>query len=118
MKKVLSLILVFVVFLSLCACGTNTAVQNAVSDKKTVEVVGKWTAADGNSRVYIYLNEDYTGEMEAGGISLKYTWEYDESTRVVTINFEAVNLPGKLTYQPEDDTLAFPDRNIILNRAS
>lgn len=116
MRKVLSLFLALVMCLSLCACGSSTAAEHTASQKKTAKVVGTWTASDGDSRVYIYLNEDYSGEMEAGGISLKYTWEYDESTQVVTIHFEAVNLPGKLTYHPEDDTLAFPDRNIILTR--
>jgi len=116
MRKVLSLFLALVMCLSMCACGSSTAAEHTASQKKTVDIVGTWTASDGDSRVYIYLNEDYSGEMEAGGISLKYTWEYDESTRVVTIHFEAVNLPGKLTYHPEDDTLAFPDRNIILTR--
>ena len=92
---------------SLCACGKSAGGKNVV------EVVGTWTAHNGSSRVYISLNEDYTGEMEAEGIAFKFTWEYDKSTHDVTIDFEAVSLPGKLTYNPQDDTLIFLDGTIL-----
>lgn len=65
-KKLLSLIMVFVVCLSLCACGNSTTDNNAdtvIKKQKTIEVVGKWTATNETSRVYICLNEVYTGEM-------------------------------------------------------
>jgi len=106
-KRIVSLILVFVLCLSLCACGNDTEVKNVV------EVVGDWTATNDSSRVYISLNEDHTGEMESEGIAFKFTWEYDKSTRDVTIHFEAVGLPGQLTYKPEDDTLIFLDGTIL-----
>lgn len=116
MKKLLSLIMVFVVCLSLCACGNSTTDNNAdtvIKKQKTIEVVGKWTATNETSRVYICLNEDYTGEMEAEGIAFKFTWKYDKSSHDVTIDFEAVGLPGQLTYNPEDDTLIFLDGTIL-----
>lgn len=107
MKRVISLILALIICLSLSACGNSTASKNVV------EVVGNWTASNDDSRVYICLNEDHTGEMESEGIAFKFTWEYDKSTRDVTIHFEAVGLPGKLTYIPEDDTLIFLDGTIL-----
>lgn len=120
MRKVVSTILVLIMCLILSACGNSTISSNTEtvkSEQKTIEVVGKWTADDGKSKVYISLNKDYSGEMESEGIAFKFTWEYDESTRGVTIDFEAVDLPGKLTYNPKDDTLIFGDGR-VLNRVS
>ena len=116
MKKTVSIVLVFLWCLSLCACGnstTDSSAETAKNRKKTIEVAGKWTAANETSRVYICLNEDHTGEMESEGIAFKFTWEYDKSTHNVTIDFAAVGLPGKLTYVPEDDTLVFLDGTIL-----
>ena len=116
MKKALSVVLIFLLCLSMCACGNSKVGSNAETvqnKKKTVVVVGKWTATNETSRVYIDLNEDHTGEMESEGISFKFTWEYDNATNDVTIDFQAVSLPGKLTYVPENDTLVFLDGTIL-----
>ena len=116
MKRILSFILVLSICLSLCACGngtTNSKTETVQNKKKTIEVVGNWTATNETSRVYISLNEDYTGEMESEGIAFKFTWKYDKSTHDVTIDFEAVGLPGKLTYVPENDTLIFLDGTVL-----
>lgn len=116
MKRILSLILILAICLSMCACGNSTtgsSSETVTNKKKTIEVVGDWTATNETSRVYISLNEDYTGEMESEGIAFKFTWKYDKSTYDVTIDFEAVNMPGKLTYHPEDDTLIFLDGTVL-----
>lgn len=116
MKKIISLALTFAMCLSLWACGnssTDSNIETVQKKPKTVEVVGKWTATNEASRVYICLNEDYTGEMESEGIAFNFSWKYDKSTHDVTIDFEAVGLPGQLTYNPEDDTLLFLDGTIL-----
>lgn len=121
MKKVWSLILVLAVCLSLCACSVSapaTPAAPAATEKPTLEVVGTWKGSDGSSEVYIYLNEDHTGAMEAGGIALKFAWVYNEYANLVTLVFEVVDLPGKLTYHPENDTLVFPDGIPVLSRVS
>lgn len=118
MKKRLSIALTILLCLSLCACGKDKAAAgNSAQAKKVVEVVGNWTANNGRSDVYICLDEDYTGSMESEGIAFTFTWSYSQSTHEVTINFEAVRSPGKLTYHPEEDTLVFLD-GTILSRVS
>ena len=116
MKKRIEVDLANVICLLQCACGNSTAdskTETVQNKKKTVEVVGKWTATNETSRVYICLNNDYTGEMESEGIAFKFTWKYDKATHDVTIDFEAVGLPGQLTYNPKDDTLIFLDGTIL-----
>lgn len=113
---VVVIILICVVFTisSLSSGKENVGTQNttsAVSKQKTVEVVGKWK--DEDSTVVFTLDKDNTGEMVSGGWAIKFTWEYNKSTRALTLDFDMLDLPGKLTYNSKDDTLVFTDGSVL-----
>ena len=79
----------------------------------TAKVVGKWEKADNSDNVVLSINKDNTGEMVSGGWAVKFTWEYSNSTRELTLDFEMLDLPGQLTYNAKDDTLVFKDGDIL-----
>lgn len=76
------------------------------------EIVGEW-GKPGDSSVTMTFNKDNTGELISGGWAAKFTWEYSKSTHVVSLDFEMLAKPGKLTYNPQKDTLAFIDGDIL-----
>ena len=80
----------------------------------TAKVVGKWEKADNSDNVVLSINKDNTGEMVSGGWAVKFTWEYSNSTRELTLDFEMLDLPGQLTYNAKDDTLVFKDGDVLI----
>ena len=77
-------------------------------------MVGKWEKADNSDNVVLSINKDNTGEMVSGGWAGKFTWEYSNSTRELTLDFEMLDLPGQLTYNAKDDTLVFKDGDVLI----
>ena len=111
-----AIVLICVVFAisSLSSGKENVGTQKtttAVSKQQTVEVVGKWK--DEDSTVVFTLDKDKTGEMVSGGWAIKFTWEYNKSTRALSLDFDMLDLPGKLTYNAKNDTLVFTDGSIL-----
>ena len=109
---VIILILVGVFFLLGKSSDSDRAAEK-ISEPAKLEVVGKWTTSNDTSNVYILINEDHTGEMESGGWAVKFTWKYTESNHKLNLDFEMMDLPGKLTYNPKDDTLIFTDGDVL-----
>lgn len=91
---VIAVIVVIVICLGL-------AVFSETSDN---EVVGKWRDPS-NSSAILTLNKDNTGEITSGGIGVKFAWEYNKSLHTVTLDIAASSTPGKLIYDPANDTL-------------
>lgn len=99
-------------FLSTSFGDKNTGTQGTATIG-TAKVVGKWEKADNSDNVVLSINKDNTGEMVSGGWAVKFTWEYSNSTRELTLDFEMLDLPGQLTYNAKDDTLVFKDGDIL-----
>lgn len=99
-------------FLSTSFGDRNTGTQGTATIG-TAKVVGKWEKADNSDNVVLSINKDNTGEMVSGGWAVKFTWEYSNSTRELTLDFEMLDLPGQLTYNAKDDTLVFKDGDIL-----
>lgn len=71
MKRVVSLILIAVLGLSLCACGSD----NASGDP----VIGEWRSL---TDFYYFFQEDYTGYTSEGD---EFTWSYEGDLKGYTI---------------------------------
>ena len=113
MKKAISMLLVLMLCLSMCACAP--ASEGNTTDPK-MAYVGEWKANvlagnSGDGREYevavIQLNEDGTGtykgqeltwELSADGTTVKAT------TNHITVNFEIDVKDGKTTLNFFDDT--------------
>ena len=100
-------------FLSTSFGDKNTGTQGTATIG-TAKVVGKWEKADNSDNVVLSINKDNTGEMVSGGWAVKFTWEYSNSTRELTLDFEMLDLPGQLTYNAKDDTLVFKDGDVLI----
>lgn len=108
------LICVVLAISSLSSGKDNVSTQNtttAVSKQKTAEVVGKWK--DEDSTVVFTLDKDNTGEMVSGGWAVKFTWQYNQTTKALNLDFDMMNLPGKLKYDSQSDTLVFMDGDVL-----
>ena len=75
------------------------------------KIVGKWT--DTNNEVVLSFDKDNTGEMVSGGWAVKFTWQYNQTTKALNLDFDMMNLPGKLKYNSQNDTLVFMDGDVL-----
>lgn len=111
------ILIAFVTIVLLCAgfafLSTSFG-EKSIETLGTAKVVGKWEKADNSDNVVLSINKDNTGEMVSGGWAVKFTWEYSNSTRELTLDFEMLDLPGQLTYNAKDDTLVFKDGDVLI----
>ena len=75
-------------------------------------IVGKWHDLD-NPTVYMNLKSDHTGEMVSGGWAVKFTWDYDKASRLMSYDFSGLNISGTMQYDPDTDTLSRSDLTMV-----
>ena len=110
-NKTIAIVIAVIIIICLCIANSsgssgNTAVSSgntAAQSVKADPVIGKWT--DENAEVVLHIYKDHTGELVSGGWAVKCSWEYNASNQVLTLDFDVLNQPGKVTYNPVKDTL-------------
>ncbi|MBQ9843955.1 MAG: hypothetical protein IJO31_07355 [Oscillospiraceae bacterium] len=98
MKKFIIWMLIFLLSLSLCACGGKETPETTAAPTEpetTVErIIGTWISLEdqrvvinGNTTAgtRVVIKEDKTGEIRQGDQSVPVTWEYDEATRTLIL---------------------------------
>ena len=103
MKKIVCLLLVALMFVSFCACGsedTTTTTTVASSDYEQA-LMGKWSR--NNSDIVMELSADNKGSFTQKGIITSLYWEADASGIVLKTNMVGENV--KLPYTLDGDTL-------------
>ena len=76
------------------------------------EVAGKWHDLD-NPTVYMNLKKDHTGEMVSGEWAVKFTWDYNKASRMMSYDFSGLNISGTMRYDPDTDTLSRSDLTMV-----
>lgn len=99
MKKAISLILVLMLCLGLCACSGEAEVE-PIEPK----VVGNWSGESFYGTMELTLNADHTGELIQDDESQAITWLFDEASRLILIEMESMNRQA-FTYVEADNSL-------------
>ena len=95
MKKAVSVILVLVLCLSLCACGRKT----------TDAYIGKWETEDeGYYKYNMEVKADNTGVLTMAGETENFTWVFDDYTRTLVLTSEN-GVVRELVYLEVNDSL-------------
>ena len=117
-KKIIAIAVAVIILIGLWIANSNGISSNATTSNattskvtETIPVIGKWT--DANAEVFLYVYEDHTGEMVSGGWSVKCSWEYNKSNNVLTLDFDVLNKPGDVTYNPVKDTLVLAEGSTL-----
>lgn len=98
MKKFIIWMLIFLLSLSLCACGGKETPETTAAPTEpetgVEKVIGTWISLEdqrvvinGNTAAgtRVVIKEDKTGEMRRGDQSVPFAWEYDEATRTLIL---------------------------------
>ncbi len=105
MKKIVCLLLVALMFVSFCACGSedtdSTTTTTAAASDYEQALMGKWSR--NNSDIVMELSADNKGSFTQKGIITSLYWEADASGIVLKTNMVGENV--KLSYTLDGDTL-------------
>lgn len=123
-NKTVAIVIAVVIIICLCIANssrtsgnTTTASSGTSGNAATVKpinaepVIGKWT--DEKAEVVLHLYKDHTGELVSGGWAVKCSWKYNDSNQVLTLEFDILNQPGKVTYNPVKDTLILSEGSTL-----
>ncbi|MBO4897120.1 MAG: hypothetical protein J5590_02325 [Clostridia bacterium] len=108
MKKFFAVILSAALLFSLFGCGgKNAATETPAAEdaQESSAIVGQWkndTYLPGTEFIYTF-NDDGTGEYDAGGTLMKFTYEIDGEN--ISILYDGNTAPFETTFQIDGDTL-------------